>query len=35
MFNQHDPNRNALMLHGPPAHLGYGRWGHSFTASFP
>ena len=32
MFNQHDPNRNAFMLHGPLAHLGYDWWWHSFTA---
>ena len=32
MFNQHDLNRNAFMLHGPLAHLGYDWWWHSFTA---
>ena len=32
MFNQHDPNRNAFMLRGPLAHLGYDWWWHSFTA---
>ena len=32
MFNQHDLNRNAFMLHGPLAHHGYDWWWHSFTA---
>ena len=32
MFNQHDLNRNAFMLRGPLAHLGYDWWWHSFTA---
>ena len=32
MFNKHDLNRNAFMLHGPLAHQGYDWWWHSFTA---
>ncbi|MBO4687653.1 MAG: hypothetical protein J5636_04000 [Clostridiales bacterium] len=32
MFNQHDINRDAFMLHGPLARLGYDWWWHSFTA---
>lgn len=32
MFNKHDLNRNAFMLHGPLARLGYDWWWHSFTA---
>ena len=32
MFNVHDITRNAFMLHGPLAHLGYDWWWHSFTA---
>ncbi len=32
MFNTHDITRNACMLHGPLAHLGYDWWWHSFTA---
>ena len=32
MFNHHDINRNAFMLHGPLAHRGYDWWWHSFTA---
>ena len=32
MFNHHDISRNAFMLHGPLAHLGYDWWWHSFTA---
>ncbi|MBR5747086.1 MAG: hypothetical protein IKX92_07485, partial [Clostridia bacterium] len=32
MFNDHDINRNAFMLHGPLAHQGYDWWWHSFTA---
>ena len=32
MFNQHDINRNAFMLHGPLARHGYDWWWHSFTA---
>lgn len=32
MFNQHDIQRNACMLHGPLAHRGYDWWWHSFTA---
>ncbi len=32
MFNVHDINRDALMLHGPLAHHGYDWWWHSFTA---
>ena len=32
MFNHHDINRNAFMLHGPLAHHGYDWWWHSFTA---
>ena len=31
-FNVHNKKRNALMLHGPLAHLGYDWWWHSFTA---
>ena len=31
MFNHHDINRNAFMLHGPLAHQGYDWWWHSFT----
>ena len=32
MFNHHDINRNAFMLHGPLAYHGYDWWWHSFTA---
>ena len=32
MFNHHDINRDACMLHGPLAHHGYDWWWHSFTA---
>ncbi|MBO4220472.1 MAG: hypothetical protein J5933_06075 [Clostridia bacterium] len=32
IFNIHDINRNAFMLHGPLAHRGYDWWWHSFTA---
>ena len=32
MFNHHDITRNACMLRGPLAHLGYDWWWHSFTA---
>ena len=32
MFNKHDLNRNAFMLHGPLARHGYDWWWHSFTA---
>ena len=32
MFNHHDISRNAFMLSGPLAHLGYDWWWHSFTA---
>ena len=32
IFNVHDINRNAFMLHGPLAHRGYDWWWHSFTA---
>ena len=32
MFNVKDPARNAFMLHGPLARLGYDWWWHSFTA---
>ena len=32
MFNRHDIQRNAFMLHGPLARLGYDWWWHSFTA---
>lgn len=32
MFNSHDISRNAFMLHGPLAHLGYDWWWHSLTA---
>ena len=32
MLNHHDITRNAFMLHGPLAHLGYDWWWHSFTA---
>ena len=32
MFNRHDINRNAFMLHGPLARHGYDWWWHSFTA---
>ena len=31
-FNRHSKGRNALMLRGPLAHLGYDWWWHSFTA---
>lgn len=31
-FNVHNKRRDALMLHGPLAHLGYDWWWHSFTA---
>lgn len=31
-FNRHSKRRNAFMLHGPLAHLGYDWWWHSFTA---
>ena len=32
MFNHHDITRDACMLTGPLAHLGYDWWWHSFTA---
>ncbi len=32
MFNEHDITRDACMLTGPLAHLGYDWWWHSFTA---
>ena len=32
MFNHHDINRDACMLHGPLAHHGYDWWWHSFSA---
>ena len=32
MFNHHDINRDACMLHGPLKHCGYDWWWHSFTA---
>ena len=32
MFNHHDITRDAFMLHGPLAHLGYDWWWHSLTA---
>ena len=32
MFDHHDEDRNAFMLHGPLAHHGYDWWWHSFTA---
>ena len=32
MFNTHDITRNACMLRGPLARLGYDWWWHSFTA---
>lgn len=32
IFNIHDINRNAFMLHGPLSHRGYDWWWHSFTA---
>ncbi len=31
-FNRHSKRRNAFMLRGPLAHLGYDWWWHSFTA---
>ncbi len=31
-FNRHSKRRDALMLHGPLAHMGYDWWWHSFTA---
>ncbi len=32
MFQRHNINRDAFMLHGPLAHHGYDWWWHSFTA---
>ena len=32
MFDHHDISRNAFMLRGPLAHMGYDWWWHSFTA---
>ncbi|MBQ4167177.1 MAG: hypothetical protein II590_03130, partial [Clostridia bacterium] len=32
MFNKHDTERDAFMLHGPLARHGYDWWWHSFTA---
>ena len=32
MFNKHDTSRDAFMLRGPLARLGYDWWWHSFTA---
>ncbi len=32
IFNIHDTERNAFMLHGPLARRGYDWWWHSFTA---
>lgn len=32
MFNRHDINRDACMLHGPLREQGYDWWWHSFTA---
>ena len=31
-FNRHSRRRDAFMLHGPLARLGYDWWWHSFTA---